>query len=163
VAALPCAAAAQPVIGLYIGTGAGVNIMQNESVQYRNGIAAPGRNLQLNGGATALGSIRLGFGNGLRTEFDYRYNGFNGIIGPLGSGMLCGSEQKYGPMVNVFYDFNGLLPMFVPYIVAGVSYQWATDHVISGSISPSSGTAGAFAYQASSLQLFRCPPSRAST
>jgi len=124
-AGLPLVAAAQPVTGLYIGTGAGVNIMQNETVKSVNGAATPGRDLELNVGATALASVGWGYGNGLRAEFEfaYRYNSLNGISGPRGSGTLGGSEQKFGPMVNGLYDFNGLAPMFVPYIGAGVGYQ----------------------------------------
>ena len=38
-----------------------------------------------------------------------------------------GREQKYGPMVNVLYDFNGLTPWFVPYIGVGAGYQWAQE------------------------------------
>ena len=150
IAALPSIARAQPIAGLYIGTGAGMNIMQNETVQSVNGVATPGRNIQLNIGATALASIGWGFGNGLRGEFefDYRYNSLNRLSGPNGSGSLGGSEQKYGPMANLLYDFNGLTPLFVPYIGLGAGYQWANDQLVSGSIKPASGAAGAFAYQA---------------
>ena len=37
--------------------------------------------------------------------------------------MAAVAEQKYGGMVNVLYDFNGLAPWFVPYIGVGVGYQ----------------------------------------
>jgi OOP family OmpA-OmpF porin len=84
IVAVPLIARAQPVTGLYISTGAGVNIMQNETVASVNGIATPGRHLSLNPGATALASIGWGFANGLRAEleFDYRYNGLNKVSGP---------------------------------------------------------------------------------
>jgi outer membrane protein OmpA-like peptidoglycan-associated protein len=93
------------------------------------GVATPGRTLQLNLGATALGSVGWGFGNGLRAEFefDYRYNGFKSVSGPFGGGTVTGSEQKFGPMVNMLYDFNDLTPLFVPYIGVGAGYQWADD------------------------------------
>ena len=74
-----------------------------------------------------------GFGNGLRAEIegDYRNNKSNGFtqnsgssIGALGGGT---TEQKYGAMANVLYDFNGLTPWFVPYIGAGVGYQWINE------------------------------------
>lgn len=98
-AAMPIAATAQPVSGLYIGTGASVNIMQNETVKSVNGAATPGRDIELNVGAAALASLGWGYGNGLRAEleFAYRYNGLNGLSGPNGSGSLGGSEQKVRP------------------------------------------------------------------
>jgi hypothetical protein len=150
-AALPLAAQAQPVTGLYVGAGAGLNIMQDETDKSTNGFATPGKSLQFNVGVTAVGSVGWGFGNGLRAEleFDYRYNALSGaIVPPAGHRSTSGSEQKYGPMINVLYDFNGLSPAFVPYIGAGAGYQWAA---VSGTSSPFrlvTGTAGAFAYQA---------------
>jgi OOP family OmpA-OmpF porin len=146
IAALPLATQAQPVTGPYIGTGVGLNVMQDETVKSVGGVATPGRTLQLNLGATALGSVGWGFGNGLRAEFefDYRYNGFKSVSGPFGGGTVTGSEQKFGPMVNMLYDFNDLTPLFVPYIGVGAGYQWADDQTGTSS----SRTAGAFAYQA---------------
>jgi len=145
-AALPLAAHADPITGLYLGAGAGLNIMQNETVKSVAGAATPGTNAQMNLGATGLGAVGWGFGNGLRAEleFDYRYNGINKVTSPGGVVATSGSEQKYGPMVNVVYDFNNVSPAVVPYLGAGVGYQWATDKV-SGF---GSATAGAFAYQA---------------
>jgi OOP family OmpA-OmpF porin len=145
-AALPLMAHADPIAGLYIGGGAGLNIMQNETVKSVGGIPLPSTNLQMNLGATGVGSVGWGFGNGLRAEFefDYRYNGVNKVSSPFGVVATSGSEQKYGPMVNVLYDFNNLTPMVVPYLGAGIGYQWATDKV--GALG--SATAGAFAYQA---------------
>ena len=147
-AALPPSVQAQPVSGLYIGGGGGVNIMQNESDASVNGVAAaPGKGLQMDVGATAVGSVGWGFGNGLRTEveFDYRTNGLDKSINPgLPDGTLHGAEQKYGPMVNVLYDF-GISPAFVPYVGAGVGYQWV--NVDATSFHTATGTAGAFAYQ----------------
>jgi OOP family OmpA-OmpF porin len=149
-AALPLAAQAQPVTGLYIGVGAGANFMQNETDKSVNGIATPGKQLEFGAGAVGLGSVGWGFGNGLRAEleFDYRYNALEKGINPLPAGDISrsGSEQKYGPMVNLLYDFNGLSPMFVPYIGAGAGYQWA--NVSSNDANIVTGTAGAFAYQA---------------
>lgn len=150
-AALPLAAQAQPITGLYIGGGGGVNIMQNETDASQNGIATPGKRLEFNLGATGVGSVGWGFGNGLRAEveLDYRYNSLSGsIVPPGGHRTTTGSEQKYGPMVNVLYDFNGICPVFVPYIGAGAGYQWASVDAGNGADRLATGTAGAFAYQA---------------
>jgi OmpA-OmpF porin, OOP family len=129
--ALPLAAQAQPVTGLYIGGGAGVNIMQNEDLTFSDGGKG---HLAFSPGAAAVLSLGWGFGNGLRAEVegDYRWN----TINHAGSN----DEQKYGPMVNVLYDFTTISPMVVPYAGVGVGYQWAniTDF----------GTKGSFAYQA---------------
>jgi OOP family OmpA-OmpF porin len=149
--ALPLAAQAQPVTGLYIAGGAGVNIMQNETDASLNGVATPSKSLTFNVGATGVGSVGWGFGNGLRAELelDYRYNSLKGANGPItGSQSLSGSEQKYGPMINMLYDFNGLSPIFIPYLGVGAGYQWATVSRGSSTQNFSTGTAGAFAYQA---------------
>jgi len=151
VMALPLAAQAQPVTGLYIGAGAGVNIMQDEPINSIGGVSVSGVNLQTNVGATGVMSVGWGFGNGLRAEFegDYRYNGLDKITtSEVGSGKISGNEQKFGPMFNVLYDFTTLTPMFVPYVGVGAGYQWADlkiDDPFGGSTSK---TKGAFAYQA---------------
>jgi outer membrane protein OmpA-like peptidoglycan-associated protein len=151
--ALPLAAQAQPVTGLYIGGGAGVNIMQDEPVTSVGGLSVTGVNLQTNIGAAAVLSLGWGFGNGLRAEIegDYRYNGLSKLSGGGASVSLGGSEQKFGPMVNVLYDFTTLSPVVVPYVGVGAGYQWAdlTINSVAGfSTTSSSKTVGAFAYQA---------------
>jgi outer membrane protein OmpA-like peptidoglycan-associated protein len=145
--ALPIAASAQPVTGLYIGAGVGVNLMQDEAVKSVGGVATHGTKLDTNLGPATVGSVGWGFGNGLRVEgeFAYRYNGLDKVTGP-GGGSVSGSEQKFGPMVNVLYDFNGLGPV-APYIGIGGGYQWAMERISSGG-SSSNDTKGAFAYQA---------------
>ena len=150
--ALPLAAKAQPISGLYIGGGAGVNIMTDENAQ------ATARGL--NSGTGSIGShvgpavdlsIGYGLGNGLRVELegDYRYNSFDSSSGGLHAG---GQEQKMGPMVNVVYDFVGLVPYVQPYVGVGVGYQWAKEsnlHASGGGIfaSAANNTEGDFAYQ----------------
>jgi outer membrane protein OmpA-like peptidoglycan-associated protein len=146
--ALPLAAQAQPVTGLYIGGGAGVNIMQDETVK---SAAFPGGSakVETNVGAAGVLSLGWGFGNGLRAEIegDYRYNSLNKVTNSGTSVSVGGNEQKFGPMVNLLYDFTTLSPMFVPYLGAGAGYQWGDDK-ISSMGSSSSKTVGAFAYQA---------------
>ena len=134
-AALPLAANAQPIDGLYIGAGAGVNLMQNERVRTTNPIG-PLAPLDARAGAVGVLSLGWGFGNGFRMEIegDYRYNQFrNG-----GSG----NEQKYGGMVNGLYDFYGLTPVVVPYLGVGIGYQ--AERLSAGGTSQ---TKGSFAYQ----------------
>jgi len=168
VLAVPFAAQAQqPVTGLYIGAGAGVNLKTD--VQVKNlsetntatgGVAVSNVDLGSGAGPVALGAIGWGFGNGLRVELegDYRNNNFNTLSHSL-TGVAAfagGREQLYGPMVNVAYDFYGLTPWIVPYIGAGVGGQWGNlqDFHISGGGTAASGSIvanreseGSFAYQ----------------
>ncbi len=166
VLAVPFAAQAQPVTGLYIGAGVGVNLKSDvdvKNLQQKNtltgGVSTPDLSLGSGLGPVALGAIGWGFGNGLRVELegDYRNNNFNKLNKqPTGiSAAAGGREQLYGPMVNVAYDFYGLTPWVVPYIGAGVGYQWANlqnfrmygTNFGAGSIH-SNSTEGSFAYQA---------------
>ena len=63
-------------------------------------------------------------------EFDYRGNSFDSINGVsqrtgavLTTPGVNGSEQLYGPMVSILYDFNGLSSWVIPYAGVGVGYQ----------------------------------------
>jgi outer membrane protein OmpA-like peptidoglycan-associated protein len=146
--ALPFAAANAQVTGPYISLGAGVNIMQDETIKTTLGVPVH-NDLETNLGAVGVLAGGWGFGNGLRAEleFDYRYNGLNKINGP-GGGSISGWEEKYGPMVNVAYDFVGLTPWFTPYIGAGVGYQWVPIKVEASGGASSQHTAGNVAAQA---------------
>jgi len=150
--ALPFAAADAQVSGPYISLGGGVNIMQQEPVTSLGGTTVTSTNVQTNLGAAGVLAGGWGFGNGLRAEleFAYRHNGLDKLSGPGGSTTLGGSEQKFGPMVNVLYDFTTVSPMFVPYVGLGAGYQWAAEKVtnIGGMATNASQTEGAFAYQA---------------
>ena len=123
--ALPLAANAQPIDGLYVGLGAGVNLMQNEAF-------SAGPSQQIKPGFVGVGSLGWGFGNGFRAEVEgnYRYNKFNN-----GNN----NEQKYGAMVNGLYDF-AVAPWVTPYLGAGIGYEAVRESSISQ-------TKGSFAYQ----------------
>jgi outer membrane protein OmpA-like peptidoglycan-associated protein len=180
VLATPFAASAQPVTGLYIGAGAGVNITQKEDIKNfslpttfpgSTGFNAVG---SLNGSTGFAGVISLGwgFGNGLRAEIEgnYRNNKSGGLSGGATASIGGGTtEQKYGGMVNVLYDFNGLTPWFVPYLGVGIGYMainenWkaynrnsiligptataANTIGFGGALATGHSTEGSFAYQA---------------
>ena len=175
VLALPFAASAQPVTGLYVGLGAGVNITGQEDVKNLSsptlaplgaGIATVG-SLNSSTGFAGVVSAGWGFGNGLRAEIEgnYRYNHISGLSGTAVNGISGGTnEQKFGGMVNALYDFNGLAPWIVPYIGAGVgwvgvaekyhAYNNSAFSVGGNSFSPGgvtitgNDTTGSFAYQA---------------
>ena len=172
--ALPFAAQAQPVTGLYVGAGLGVNFLSQEKVEFSN--SGSQRYNELGGssklksevGFGSVLSVGWGFGNGLRVEVEgnYRDNKFNGTTGvSVNSGHLGfvnkaatagGWEQKYGGMVNALYDFNNVVPWMVPYVGAGVGYVWANEQnfTVYGPTNyattylHANETKGSFAYQA---------------
>ncbi len=190
VLATPFAASAQPVTGLYIGAGVGVNIMSQENVKSISvgpnllGIGGLSSTSHLNGSTGFGGVVSLGwgFGNGLRAEIEgnYRNNHLSGLSGAFlgvpgggGNASIGGfnggtTEQKFGGMVNVLYDFNGIAPWFVPYLGVGVGYagineKWsftnqlpvtttlttpATSFAPGGLRTSGQSTEGSFAYQA---------------
>jgi OOP family OmpA-OmpF porin len=155
--ALPLAAKAQPITGLYIGGGAGANIMLDENAQATaRGVNSRSANLGSQVGPAVDLSVGYGLGNGLRFELegDYRYNNFNGtsFSGTSGTASAGGQEQKMGAMANAVYDFVGLIPYVQPYVGVGVGYQWAKDsnlHFGSGpfAVTAPTNTEGSFAYQ----------------
>jgi OOP family OmpA-OmpF porin len=146
--AVPFAAKAQPVSGLYIGGGAGVNLLQDEHVSVGTG---SGRLSSHVGPAVDL-SVGYGLGNGIRAEVEgsYRSNSFDGISDAANAG---GVEQKYGAFFNVLYDFVGVSSFVQPYVGVGAGYQWAKEsslHISDPGFAASAGnnTKGDFAYQA---------------
>ncbi len=160
---LPVAAgAAEPVQGLYVSGGLGANLMQDEKVSTTIGPYAASGNISPNAGFAALAAVGWGFGNGFRAEaeLNYRYNSFPGNGGSQlgGSG---GYEQKFGGMLNAYYDFNNVAPWIVPYVGLGVGYVGANltnVHAFDTVSTPSgdvfvtanvaNGTKGSFAGQA---------------
>jgi len=149
-AAAPFAASAQPVTGLYVGAGAGVNFRQDENIKGLAGVAGPGAGLifgsgfggvplgvgtslnkQYDVGYVGVISLGWGFGNGLRVELegnarDNRVSKITGTPFPTNSG---GNEVTYGAMVNALYDFDianwtGGKSYVFPYIGVGAGYAW---------------------------------------
>ena len=133
VMAMPLAAAnAQAVDGLYIGGGAGLNFMNREEFKATRPLPAPAASskgdLRANLGPVVVLSLGWGFGNGLRVEAEanYRNNSFNQPRGFGGPGTAGGTEQKFGGMANVFYDFT-MIPVVQPYIGAGVGMMAVSE------------------------------------
>jgi OmpA-OmpF porin, OOP family len=139
--ALPVAAQAQPVSGLYVGAGVGGN--------YRTDPTDGGIKAKTKIGWATVGSIGYGFGNGLRAELEgnYRTNQVDSATVP---GRPASSSSPwlntYGAMVNVLYDFRLGWPV-VPYIGAGVGYGWNEIEKGTSFGFPSTQTKGEFAYQ----------------
>ena len=170
--ALPFAAGAQPVTGLYIGLGAGVNWTNNPERVDLSGPGfglPPGATLRNQGkvnfetGWTGVVSLGWGFGNGFRAEVEgnFRENEVDSIrgFGLAPFARTGGFQRTYGVMGNVYYDFDfanfGLgQSIFQPYIGLGAGYAWTEWHNARGISIPGrvnlnvNDTDGQFAYQA---------------
>jgi outer membrane protein OmpA-like peptidoglycan-associated protein len=159
VMALPLAAQAQPVTGLYVGAGAGYNILGNEKINLPNstglaGVAGSGASLNFQGGLSTKASIGWGFGNGLRAEIEGNFLSNKADKASfLGPGTSAGGfEYKYGGLVNALYDFTTLSPYVQPYIGAGVGYEAAKWNNVRAYapgyfLGTETQTKGSFAYQ----------------
>ncbi|WP_458096818.1 OmpA family protein [Roseomonas sp. WA12] len=168
--AMPVAAQAQPVSGLYIGVGAGANWLQESNIAATGPLAEelrvrgvnPRGKVGFETGWAVVGSLGWGFGNGLRAEVEgnYRENdvdkirGFNGIT----TSRVEGTSRSYGVMGNLFYDLDlaqfGVPSYVQPYIGAGIGYIWREFENVGltfpgagGARIRDSGTDGRFAYQ----------------
>ncbi len=149
--ALPLAANAQPVTGLYVGGSGGVDIMQSEHAQVFSPTGRASGNLNTRVGPAGALEFGYGLGNGLRVEIEGNYlrNNFGNSSGLTNSG---GLEQKFGGTLNVLYDFVGLVPYVQPYVGVGAGYEWAKDSNLHAAgpgftAAASTKTIGKFAYQ----------------
>jgi OOP family OmpA-OmpF porin len=115
--AIPVAAHAQPVNGIYLGAGVGINKLFDVSTKPSGG------KIKSDIGGVGAVSLGYGFGNGLRAELEFDYTGQNvKFAGPGGS--TKGSGYTYGVMANALYDIDAGLGWMYPYVGAGVGYQW---------------------------------------
>jgi outer membrane protein OmpA-like peptidoglycan-associated protein len=163
--ALPLAAQAQPINGLYVGAGAGVNYLQESDVELSRSFggttASRSGTAEFSYGYVGVISLGYGFGNGVRAEIEgsYRENevdsvsGFPGVPRALRSD---GTARSYGIMANALYDFDlGPGSFVMPYIGVGAGYIWheydGTTVTGAGGAGPRieiDGSQGRFAYQA---------------
>ncbi|NKC32495.1 OmpA family protein [Falsiroseomonas selenitidurans] len=158
VLALPVVAQAQPISGLYVGAGAGVNLRQESDATLSNNMTAPRTGTaEFNYGFVGVLSLGYGFGNGVRAEIEgsYRNNEVDDVsgFGLPNNARSLGSATTYGVMANALYDFDlGPGSFLTPYVGAGAGYQWVDNDVRGGVGSGNTvridGTDGRFAYQA---------------
>ncbi|WP_338662669.1 OmpA family protein [Pararoseomonas sp. SCSIO 73927] len=150
--ALPLAAQAQPVTGLYIAGGGGYNYLQGTedrlSGTARADAIRAGRTtrteLNWENGWVGLGSIGFGFGNGLRAEVEgfYRENDLHGFAAAgLSTRRNDGKLWQAGVMANLIYDmdlrmFGWANPIFTPYIGGGVGWSHVNADGVRGDFRP---------------------------
>ncbi len=165
--ALPIVAQAQPVTGLYVGAGAGVNLLQESDISLSNqlGTNLGGRSgsAEFNYGYVGALSIGYGYGNGVRVEFEgsYRQNEIDDVSGFTGGApglprpvRSSGDAKTYALMLNALYDFDlGPGSFFTPYVGIGAGYAWHQyDDVVARGANNNAlfinGIDGQFAYQA---------------
>jgi outer membrane protein OmpA-like peptidoglycan-associated protein len=163
-AVLPSLAQAQPVTGLYVAGGLGVNFLQQERISASGAISGSGEAKTETVGPAAVLSLGWGFGNGFRAEVEANWmdNKFYQATSGGTTVSAGGWEQKFGGMVNGFYDFNMLSPWIVPFVGVGVGYEadyltGANGYVPGTPVSVSNGTKGSFAYQAMLGAAFPIP------
>lgn len=169
--ALPLtAASAQPIDGLYIGGGGGINLLQRQDLTLSTPSLSRSGSVRSDPGAAAVLSLGWGFGNGIRAEIEGSYrqnNGFTNPNGYGGPGRFGGREQKAGAMANVLYDFVGVVPYMQPYAGLGVGYQQVIEQNLGGDlpapvghVTSTANSRGSLAYQAivgASMPIYNIP------
>jgi len=118
VLALPVAAQAQPVSGLYVGAGAGANYIVPSG-------SNSGKLKTDDVGMLGLASIGWGFGNGLRAEVEGSYRS-NDISTASPGGNIRGTSgyfRNYGAMANALFDIPTGTAL-TPYVGVGAGFIW---------------------------------------
>ncbi|HYZ21816.1 MAG TPA: OmpA family protein [Rhodopila sp.] len=124
--ATPVVAMAQPVTGLYINLGAGLNAPQNPKFTPSGaGFGVTRGTLQEGYGYTGELAVGYGLGNGFRFEIegDFLRNNVRhlGIPNPT---VTDGNVRTWGVMANALYDLDVGIPYVFPYLGVGAGYQW---------------------------------------
>ncbi len=156
-------ARAQPVDGLYVGAGAGMDLLQNEFEKPYGPIGPNRRAYSFDPGSATFLSLGWGFaGRGVPVRLEVEGDYANSHIRTAKAAVALhagGFEQQYGGFANVLYDidpdrFGFSLPVF-PYLGAGAGYQevglvGVNSDSVGFSVANHGGseTKGAFAYQA---------------
>jgi outer membrane protein OmpA-like peptidoglycan-associated protein len=165
VLAIPAAAMAQPVTGIYIGGNLGANWEQNVNLRNVAGtsLSGSGLNFHSTGGLAADAAVGYGLGNGLRLEVQANwYNNHYRLTGGQGIFSGGGNGNNFGGFVNALYDFYLGWPV-VPFVGAGVGYEATklsggsiySPGLVQGNIKNS--TQGGFAAQAMLGAAFPIP------
>jgi len=120
--ALPAAALAQPISGLYVGAGIGGDYMLDTNATLTSGGKTGSGKIGVNDpGFAGNISVGYGLGNGLRVELEASGRDINARVKKGASG--GGTQYTYGPMLNALYDIN-LGSAVTPYVGVGGGYQF---------------------------------------
>ncbi len=138
--ALPLAAQAQPVSGIYVAAGAGANWLSDNTANPNfvqtnaTGTLVPAASMRIETGVGFVGLISAGwgFGNGLRIEAEgnYRSNDVNSASQSYTQGAVFNSNRagyitSMGLMANLMYDIGSTMGWPVHLTVGGgVGYAW---------------------------------------
>lgn len=163
---IPVAGVAQPVTGIYVGAGLGVDVPQHQTI---NGTGLVDETLKINWdpGFAGMLSAGYGFGNGLRLELEgsYRRSSIDAVVGTDVANASQGSQRGYGLMLNGFFDFDPGVGWVYPYVGAGIGYLWTEldDYRLAprDGRAPgmqASGTDGSVAYQVALGAAFPVAP-----
>ena len=129
----------EPLSGMYVSLGAGMNLKANIDVRSLSigdrPVTGGGGEVESSLGPAFVGAFGYGFGDGFRAELEgsYSNNTITNVSGSGGSAGVGGREELYGVMVNGYYDFHGLIPVVTPYLGIGIGYQWANEQRLSAS------------------------------
>ena len=152
--AMPLAAFAQPITGLYVGAGGGLHAPQSPRLTGNSPAFGPGRlELNENFGYNADLAIGYGLGNGFRFEIegDIASSNLRSVQGYPPS-RANGSVRNWGVMANALYDMDVGFPWMYPYLGVGAGYQWTKMNSISAvsgaNAFSTNSQSGAFAGQA---------------
>ena len=165
--ALPLAAQAQPVTGIYVAGAAGANWQGNTNFDISSSGTTYSQRSTSSVGWLALASAGWGFGNGLRleAEVNYRTNDTDSVRqtvngAPTTTFRTTGYTSTYGIMGNVLYDIGATQRWPVHLTLgAGLGYAWSRYDNVGGTTgtwtSPASqqatvnlnNTNGGFAWQ----------------
>jgi OmpA-OmpF porin, OOP family len=154
--ATPAVAMAQPVTGLYIQGGGGLNAPQNPRITTLGEGFGTGRGtIHEDYGWNGEMAVGYGLGNGFRFEIEGDYMRSNvsqlGIPFPTSTN---GSLRTWGVMGNALFDMDIGSPYIYPYLGLGAGYQWTkldsvnTVGLTSPFASSFNSKQGAFAWQA---------------
>ena len=141
--ALPAVAMAQPISGIYISLGAGLNLVDQSSQAFTfeafpgqsaaNQVAGPGPfPITHKYGYAFSGAVGYGLGKGLRLELEgsYRANPLNASLAYGNPLKYRGDDQKTSAILSINYDVDIGLPIF-PYVGAGAGVALNTwSHVV---------------------------------
>jgi OOP family OmpA-OmpF porin len=132
VMAVPLIAKAQPINGLYVGGGIGLNVLQDETVNHSAALGTPNTMAMFNAGY--VGELNVGYGlgalnsalSGFRVELEGNYidNSMQSNNSGANPMLIKGSQDSYGALVNILYDIDpnklGLNEhLFYPYVGLG--------------------------------------------